>query len=183
MKNNFTPFPNLESSRVMLRKLMPSDRLDIFRMRSNPKMCEHADMVVDECIEESDKYIAKINAGIEANKWCTWAIEIKDTQHIIGQISLWNLNVELNKGELGYGLNPKYWGQGLMKETIDLVVYYAFNVMKLSSLEIYTEKSNERSLKLASKCGFTYVREVEEDGSFKNELFHYSVFEIKNHHA
>lgn len=179
MKNNFNPFPVLESSRLILRQLRPSDRLDIFEMRSNPKMGEHADLIVDECIEDTDKYIEKINNGILSNKWCTWAIELKSLSKVIGQISLWNLNELENKGELGYGLNPDFWGKGLMKEAIDLVIKYAFQVVELNALEIYTEKDNERSLKLAVKCGFRYLYEVEEEGNYRKEMFKYSVFEIK----
>ena len=52
------------------------------------------------------------------------------TSKMIGTIELYN-HSPLFKAELGYALNPKYWGKGIIPEAVNEVVAFAFEFLSL----------------------------------------------------
>lgn len=176
---NFNPFPIIETKNLLLRRMNDNDRYDLFEMRNNPNMIEYTDSKIDETIDETKKYIEKMNKGMEENKWIIWAIEHKLHKKIIGSISIWNINEEQINGELGYGIMPNFQGKGFMKEALLNVVGYGFDVMNLKELLAYTEASNEASIRLLEKCHFIEIGKVEEEGYYKKQVFQMSIYSLK----
>ncbi len=177
---NFTPFPILETENLVLRKLDPIDVSDIFAMRNDPRMHLYTDSKPDESTDETLSYIDKMNQGVDMNKWIIWAMEDKQSKKVIGSISIWNLNVERNSGELGYGIIPEFQGRGLMKEALFSVSDYAFQVMNLDILEAYTEQNNIASIKLLERCTFIETGRVDEKGYFSDRMYRMIVFRMVN---
>lgn len=179
---NFTPFPDIETKNLLLRRMDYKDIDDLFEMRKDPRMNEYTDAKLDENPVETKEYIDKMNKGIDDNRWIIWAIEHKESNKVIGSISIWNLNSEENNGELGYGIIPDYQGQGLMKEALLNVVKYAFDTMNLEKLDAYTEENNHRSIKLLERCNFAEINRVDEKGYFNDRIYHMVVYRLENKH-
>lgn len=152
---NFTPFPTLQTERLVLRQLNLNDKELIFEYGSNKENFPFVDMPVYTRIEEVQNYINRMNTGIEQNKWIIWAIADANTHTILGTISIWNLSREECKGELGYGLFPGNLGKGIMSEALTRVVEYGFDQMGLKRIEAYTGVLNEKSIILLEKNHFT----------------------------
>ncbi len=163
MKCDFFPFPRLEGRRVLLRELVSGDAEGIFEYQSNKENFPYAEMVIYEDISQARAYIEKMNVGVESGKWIVWAICLKETGQIMGTISIWNLNDELNQGEFGYGIFPQFRRQGYMMEALDLAMEYGFKVMGLDKIEAYTFHKNEPSIDLLKKMNFEFVRTFEDD--------------------
>ncbi|MCK9470848.1 MAG: GNAT family N-acetyltransferase [Bacilli bacterium] len=176
MNLNFAAFPCLETSRLVLRKMSFKDATDLFEIRSNPEMIDYSDSKLDEFLEDTIKFIEIINRGIEKNKWINWGIIHKENNKLIGTINIWNFDMEEKKAEIGYGLNPKYQGKGLMSEALKEVINFGFKEIGLDSIEVWTEKRNERSIKLIEKHGFNYLKEVREMGYYKKQQFNMKVY-------
>ena len=177
---NFTLFPVIETKKLVLRRFNYDDLQDIYKMRSNPKMIEFTDSKLDESLEETKSYIEKMNKGIDENKWIICAIEHKKSKKVVGSISIWNINLELRSGELGYGIVPEYQNKGLMKEALLSIVDYAFNTMKLKTIEAYTEENNISSIKLLESCKFTEIKRVQEEGYYSSRIYNMIVYEMKS---
>lgn len=177
---NFNPFPIIETKNLLLRKMILEDKKDIFQMRNDPRMHEYTDTKPDKTLEETEDYIEKMLNGIDLSKWIIWAIEHKESNKVIGSISIWNIDIGRRVAELGYGIMPDYQGKGLMKEALLSVVDYGFNIMKLKSLEAYTEENNIRSLKLLEKCKFKLVDKLAEQAYFKEGSLHMLVYCLEN---
>lgn len=175
---NFTPFPNIETERLILRRMNYNDINDLFEMRKDPRMIEHVDGKVEQNLDETKIYINKMNRGVDDNRWIIWAIEYKQFNKVIGTISIWKINEEKNSGELGYGIIPDYQGQGLMKESLLSVIEYGFNTVKLKELNAYTEEKNLRSIKLLESCNFREVNKVEEKGYFNNRTYNMVIYRL-----
>lgn len=176
---NFFPFPDIETKNLKLRRMNYDDIDDLFEMRKDPKINEFTDTRLDESKDETKAYIYKMNKGIDENKWIIWAIEHMGTGKVIGSISIWNINFEEKKGELGYGIIPDYQGRGLMKEALLNVISYGFKVMNLEALEAYTEKNNLGSIKLLESCNFAEVGKVDEEGYFNNKIYHMVIYRLQ----
>lgn len=61
-------------------------------------------------------------------------------------------------GDLGYWLAPPYWGRGLMREAIALLVGHAFDHWGFDAVEADVFAHNERGLALLDGLGFDRVK-------------------------
>lgn len=175
MRVNFTPFPILETDRLRLRALELNDSIAIYDYHSNKSHFEYVDMPVYTDVEQAKEYINTRLSGIEENKWIIWGIELKESKELIGTISIWNFNEECGSGELGYGLFPKYRKQGYMKEALECVVDYGFEIIKLKTIEAYTNEMNMPSRVLLEDASFKYCKYVDEEG-YSGKLIRMSVY-------
>lgn len=176
----FSPFPIVETNNLLLRKMTYEDKHDIFLMRKDPRMHEYTDTKPDENIGETEAYIDKMLKGISENKWIIWAIEHKASKKVIGSISIWNIDNEKESGELGYGIIPDYQVRGLMKEALLSAADYGFNVMKLKTLDAYTEENNISSNKLLENCKFKVAGKVDDKGYCNDRIYHMVVYRLDN---
>jgi [ribosomal protein S5]-alanine N-acetyltransferase len=176
---NIPTLNNIDTKNLMLRRMEHKDIKDLFEMRRDPRMHEFTDTKPEETPMETEKYVDRMNKGIDDNKWIIWAIEHKRAQKVIGSISIWNLNEEEKSGELGYGILPEYQSRGLMKEALLRVVDFGFHIMKLRYLEAYTEEENLKSIKLLDSCNFIEVNRVDDEGYVKDRIYHMIVYKIE----
>lgn len=174
---HFTPFPTLETKRLRLRRMAQSDGEALFDMRRDPEMHLYTDTKADQNLDETLAYIDKMNKGVDEDKWVIWAIELLETGVVIGSICIWNLDPEAMTAELGYGILPDQQGRGYMKEALDCVTAYGFDVMGLAALEAFTERDNVRSLRLLEKCQFVKTGEVDDEGYFSDRIYHMWVYQ------
>lgn len=156
-----------------------NDAGDLFKMRNDPRMSEYTDTKPDENLEETIAYIDKMNKGIDDNKWIIWAIEHKESNKVIGSISIWNINKIEKNGELGYGIIPEFQGQGFMKESLLRVIEYGFDTMNLLELLAYTEENNQKSVKLLEGCNFVEINRIQEEGYFSNKVYNMIVYSLE----
>jgi len=160
---NFTPFPLIMGENIILRKLQPGDAPVIFDYQSNPENFPFVDMPIYTELKQAEDYIAKMNGGVEQNKWIIWAITSKDTDEIMGTISIWGIEEEKSAAELGYGLYPGNTGKGIMTQALNLAVEFGYEVMGLNHLDAYTNIKNLKSCTLLERNGFNRVEVVTED--------------------
>ena len=150
----FTPFPVLETERLVLRQPLASDDNDNFVLLSNDDVNRYLHQYRHTTLEETRTWLQNIIEGIAANDWAFWIITGKTTGNFMGTICLWNLNEQENRAELGYTLLPAWHRQGFMAEAAKAVIDYGFNTMKLRSIEAFTHRDNRASIRLLQSNGF-----------------------------
>lgn len=160
MPYTFTPFPTIETERLILRQLTPEDVNDIYFQRTDRAMNQYI-LRPAETLEDARNWITRINNFIAANESINWGIALKDNSALIGGFCYWNMEPENNKGEIGFSLHPEHWGKGLMQETMIATLRYGRDVMKLETIEAYTHPENQRSIKLLERNGFRLVKSPE----------------------
>ena len=62
--------------------------------------------------------------------------------------------------EVGYGLMPEFWGQGLATELAVASVRVGFEVLKLPDVVSFTLPTNKKSRRVMEKAGFQYEKDV-----------------------
>jgi len=172
--------PVLKTNRLLLRRLNESDALQLFQIRGNEFLNRHIDVQIEKTVEQTVKYIEKINTGISDSKWLLWGVEEMKTHQLIGTVSLWQFEDNFTVCELGYVTHPDFQGLGYTKEALQAVLTYGFNQMKLLQVSAYTEKGNSESNFLLLSLGFEYVKTMEEEGFYKKRTFHMNMYK-KNH--
>lgn len=174
MKKSFIPFPNLESERLKFLQLKEDHKEAIFNYQSNKENFPYVDMPIYEALKDAENYIKKMNEGISLQKWIIWAIMLQD--EIIGTISIWNLDEEKNKAELGYGLYQGYRKKGYMSEAIKRIETFAKEEMLLSTLDAYTNEINVDSITLLKRNHYKYISTFTETETTDGQPFEMVIY-------
>ena len=150
----FTPFPFLTTKNYSLRDLQLDDEKEIFTLRSHDLINQYLDRPKANTLSDARSFIGKIIDGIGKNESIFWVVTPKDSARFLGTICLWNISKEEAKADIVYELLPENHGKGIMQEVIPGVIQYAFEVMRLRSIEAEVSPRNVKSLKLLEKNAF-----------------------------
>jgi len=168
---NFTPFPELETERLVLRRMTLPDVNDIFFLRSDEMVLQFIGKEPAKTLQEAEDFIKRIDEGINANTNIMWAIALKtNPSKLIGTICYWNIQKQNFRAEIGYVLHPQFWRMGIMKETIHKIIEYGFNTMKLHSIEALIRADNAASAAALESTGFV------KEGYLKEEFYYQGKF-------
>ena len=177
---NFTPFPNLETERLLLRRVSKDDVNEIFALRSNPETMKYIPRPLVKTNDDALDHIALIDAKIESNEGINWAITYKDNPKLIGIIGHYRIKPEHFRAEIGYMILPEYNGKGIVSEAVKEVVTYGFNEMKLHSIEAIIDPENFGSEKVLQKCGFVKEAHFKENEFYEGRFLDAVIYSILN---
>lgn len=167
---NFSPFPILETERLILRRVLPSDVKEMFELRSNPETMKYIPRPLVTNYDEALAHIKMMEDKIETNEGINWAITLKGDDKMLGVIGHYRIKPEHYRAEVGYMILPEYHGKGITTEAVQCVVDYGFNTMQLHSIEGVIGPENEASQRVLQKCGFVKEAHFKEnefyDGKF-----------------
>ncbi len=166
LKLNLTPFPTLETERCLLRGMQKEDAPEILHLRSHSATMQYLDRDKMKAVEEAEALIQKMNDDLDNNEAISWGIQLKEEDKLIGYIGYWRIMKEHYRAEIGYMLHPHYWNKGIMNEVMKKVIPFAFDHLKLHSIEANVNPNNAASIKILEKNGF--VRE----GYFKENYYY-----------
>lgn len=163
---NFEPFPILETPRLILRRLVVEDVDEVFELRSNPETMKYIPRPLMTFKDEAIDHITMIDSKISNNEAINWAITLKGSPKLIGIIGHYRIKPEHFRAEIGYILNPKHHGKGIITEAIKCAVDYGFNIFGLHSIEAIIAPENFASEKVLQKNGF-----IKEAHLLENEFY------------
>ena len=146
-------FPVLRQEPILLRQIKASDQIAVFQGLSDPQVIRYYGVEYHSLADtkaQMDWYqdIYRQGSGI----W--WAITREAVGDLIGTCGLYNLQPQHRKAEIGFWLLPHYWGQGMMRLTLETVLAYGFEKLNLHRIEAYVETENAASGALLQKLGF-----------------------------
>ena len=151
---NFSPYHELVTERLLLRRVIFSDVNEVFELRSNPKTMQYIPRPILTSKEEALQHIQMIEDKIVDNEGINWAITLKGSSKLLGIIGHYRIKPEHYRAEIGYMLLPEYHGKGIATEAIKATVAYGFDQMKLHSIEAIIDPENTASARVLEKNGF-----------------------------
>jgi [ribosomal protein S5]-alanine N-acetyltransferase len=174
---NFIPFPELTTERVLLRKITMDDAPAIYFLRSDEAVLRFIGKEPATSLKEAEEFIQRISTFIENNETIMWAISLLDDPALaIGTICFWRLQPENYRAEIGYALHPAYWRKGIMKESIQKVIEYGFETMKLHSIEARISEENVASASILDATGFVKEAHLKEEFYFRGNFLDTIIF-------
>jgi [ribosomal protein S5]-alanine N-acetyltransferase len=177
---NFSPFPILETERLILRRVLPSDVKEMFELRSNPETMKYIPRPLLTNHEEALAHIQMMEDKIETNEGINWAITLKGDDKMLGVIGHYRIKPEHYRAEVGYMILPEYHGKGITTEAVQCVVDYGFNTMQLHSIEGIIDPENGASEKVLQKCGFVKEAHFKENEYFDGKFIDAVVYSKLN---
>ena len=177
---NFNPFHNLETERLILRRVDKNDIKEVLALRSNPETMKYIPRPLLKNNEDALAQIAMIDEKIESNEGINWAITIKGDPRLIGVIGHYRIQKENYRAEIGYMILPEYNGKGIVTEAVREAVKYGFDVMKLHSIEAVIEPGNLASAKVLEKNGFIKEAHLKENEFYDGRFIDSVIYSLLN---
>ena len=178
---NFSPFPEIKTERLLLRRITDADAPELLFLRSDETVMKYIDREKPKSLEEALAFIQIVNANIDKNESVMWAIALQDKPDtLIGNIGFWRILNKHYRSEIGYMLHPSFWGKGIMKEALLAAIDFGFNQMKLHSIEAHINPDNTASGKLLEKTGFVREAYFKEDFFFRGKFIDSAIYSLLN---
>lgn len=174
----FSPFPVLQTERLVLRKIEISDAPQLFLLRSNTGVMEYLDRPMAQHINDAVDLIHKITDSLKTNDGITWAITLKNDPGLIGTIGYWRIIKDHFRAEIGYMLDLAYQRKGFMQEAMRTVLDFGFSEMKLHSVEANVNPANAASARLLERIGFTKEAYFKENYFYNNRFLDSAIYSL-----
>lgn len=173
-------FPNLQTSRLIIRNIEANDKEFIYKLFSNEKVCEF--LYDEEIFTNVNDAVAFINwnSNPEEKGYNRWVLVKKENGKQIGTCGYDNWDRFNNIAEIGYDLCQEYWGQGYMKEALESAIESGFKNMGLNRINAYVALENINSIRLLEKLGFKNEGVYRDKHLFRGKYYdHYSFSLLK----
>ncbi|MFX1304262.1 MAG: GNAT family N-acetyltransferase [Promethearchaeota archaeon] len=164
----------INDKNLFLRKISKSDAKFFLKSLNEKGITNYLSLGPLGTLEHTKRLISSYLKYWDNYLQFNYIIELHEANKVkIGSISLWNVNWQHLRSQVGIWLIPSFWGKGLGERSINLLKNIAFNHLKINRLEAYIAVVNKRSISLFEKCGF------KEEGILKQ----YMNFQGKYHNA
>ena len=177
---NFHPFHNLETERLILRRVDNNDYKEVLSLRSNPETMKYIPRPLLKNEDDALAHILMIETKIQNNEGINWAITIKGDPKLIGVIGHYRIQLENYRAEIGYMILPEFNGQGIVTEAVKEVVKYGFEIMKLHSIEAVIDPDNVASANVLEKNGFVKEAHLKENEFHEGRFYDSVIYSILN---
>jgi RimJ/RimL family protein N-acetyltransferase len=146
--------PVITTPRVLLRWISEDDIDGLYEVFSDPRVMRYwssGPLANREAAAELQREIASGNKNESMFKW---GIALRESNNLIGTTTLFNLNLDNGRAEIGYAMASAYWGKGYMNEALQGLLTHAFKVMNLRRLEADVDPRNTASIRTLERLGF-----------------------------
>ena len=150
----FNAFPRLETPRVVLRAMTPSDADDLLRVCSEPLVAEHQDWAPFTRLAEASQFINERLDLFQRRARISWGIALAPDGPLVGQIGLHSISLRDRRAELAFDLRSDHWRRGLMTEALSAVLSFAFERGQLNKVVAQTVVENRACHELLRRLGF-----------------------------
>ena len=150
----WSPFPDLNTERCVLRRIVPEDAPRVFLGLSHPEVVEHYG-VRYQSLEHTQVQMDWFEEIYASGTGIWWGIALlSQPKQLIGATGLNDLVIEHRRAEMGYWLLPEWWRQGLARECVAAMLNFAFTTLQLYRIGAEADFDNDPSIQLLKKLGF-----------------------------
>ncbi len=169
-----TPDPSfiaLETLRLHIRRFRLDDAPVIHAYRTDPEIARYQSWDPARfslaAAESFVREMARATPGTPGD-WFQFALELRSTGEVIGDIALGADAQGPDTAELGFSLARRHQGHGYATEAVRAVVAYAEGTLHAKRIVGIADARNDPSIKVLERTGFARTRV--EEAPFKGEL-------------
>jgi ribosomal-protein-alanine N-acetyltransferase len=152
--------PELETSRLTLRRLQFDDAPFVVALLNEPSFLENIGDRGVRTIEDAHRYLREgPMAMYSRHGFGLWHATTKADGAPIGMCGLLKRD-NLPDVDIGYALFPAYWGRGFAEEAATAVIEHAGRKFGLTRLIGVVSETNSSSIRVLEKCGLVFERMV-----------------------
>ncbi len=157
MLPTYEPMPVVDIGDCYLRTVKVSDYKDMFEYGSDPEVTKYLSWGPFRYPKEAKLSIERYNLPrVQKGLPIGYAIIHKKDHKMIGMIEYHTICHTSHVGEIGYVLNRKYQGLGIMSRALIKMIEVGFNYLNLNRIEIRHTDFNIASKKVILKADFRF---------------------------
>lgn len=148
--------PVIETERLILRKMKADDASDMYEYARDPEVTRFLTWNPHPDARYTRDYLEYLGSRYRVGDFFDWAITLRENGKMIGTCGFTSFDFANNAGEVGYVLNPRYRGQGIVPEALRAVMNFGFDTLKLHRTEAKFIEGNDASLRVMEKVGMKF---------------------------
>jgi len=158
----FQSFPEIETKDLVLRRIVPTDSSELFKILRDDNVIEYYDDDPFTDITQAIQQIDNWENGFINRVCIRWGITQREDGKIIGTCGYYGFHFWNKRASFGYELASEHWRQGIMTEALTAIINYGFDEMELHRLQALVMPGNTASIKMLEKLGFKNEGRLEE---------------------
>lgn len=145
----------LETPRLILRELLPSDAEAMFKMDNNPNVHKYLWKKPTKTLDETESIIEFVRSQYTENGIGRFAVVEKSSGTFLGWAGIKFVtepeNGHVNFFDFGYRFDEDFWGKGFASEASFAWLDYGFNVMNIEVMNASAQTENGASNRIPAK--------------------------------
>jgi RimJ/RimL family protein N-acetyltransferase len=151
----------IETARLTLRRFTDADRDTVARWNADPVFTRHLAGV--QTREQSDASFDRWQRHWDERGFGLLAVEWRATGELIGRAGVQYHRIWADDPEVGWALDPAWWGRGIATEAGAASVEWAFGALDFARVVSITTEANAASRRVMEKLGLALLATVESE--------------------
>ncbi|MBK8138947.1 MAG: GNAT family N-acetyltransferase [Chloroflexi bacterium] len=152
----FLQFPTLNTNRLVLREVTERDAADVFELRGDYQVTKLNFGVNYKSLDEAHFTIQRMREGFDVAQHLRFGITLGTDDKVIGLVGFNYFSHADHRAAVGFDLQRRFWGRGIMPEALTAVLDFGFNQIGLNRIEADCSIMNLASQRVLQKVGFVY---------------------------
>lgn len=155
----------LETERLLLRKFQIDDAPIMYQnWTSDEEVTKYLTWATHQSLQDTQDYVNFCISSYDNPQSYRWLIIEKDSQQLIGDISVVSIEDKTKTAGLGWVLARQHWGKGYMPEAANTVLDYLFEQVGFNRIYAVHDSQNPQSGRVMEKIGMTYEGTMRQAG-------------------
>ena len=155
----------LSTSRLLLRPLCTTDAPFVLALFSDAGFMKFGTTPPFVSIDQADALVQRDILAMAAGERIRLGIERTTDKTLIGICTLFDMNAQSRKAEIGYGLLSHAVKQGYMHEALRALLEYGFLQLGLKRVQAEIDPDNTDSARSLQRLGFVKEGQLRENSS------------------
>ena len=178
--NIFKNLPELETKRLILKKITVDTLIDVHEYRSDESVSKYLLWNKEKSLDETRIYLEYLEELYRKGKFYDFGIFLKENGKMIGTVGFATIDLRKNEASVGYVLNSNYWGRGIASEALQKIVEFGFFTLGFKRLFAKFAEPNVRSRGVLLKCGFKHYGEEDRLWFIKEKSLKVLIYSLDN---
>lgn len=147
----------IETERLLLRRWREDDRDAVAAINADPEVMRYFRSTLSR--DESDAFMARIDAHFDTHGFGFWAVEEKQSGQVVGLTGLARVTFDAPFApavEIGWRFAAHVWGRGYAPEAARAALHVGFTDFALDEIVAFTIPANAPSRRVMDKLGMTH---------------------------
>jgi [ribosomal protein S5]-alanine N-acetyltransferase len=164
------PMSALPTERLILRKISMEDRDAVFAWARDPEVSRYGSWDSHRTPHDTETFIESCLKQYDREGLGPWAIELRETNLVVGTCGFGYVDRLDRRGGIGYFLARSEWGNGFATEAVRAVLRFGFGPLALNRIEARCVPANTASERVMQKVGMKY------EGLLRQDMFKAGAF-------
>ena len=152
----FSDPPTLTTARLTLRAMRSQDADDMFEYARLPEVTKYLLWSEHESVGYTRDYLKYVESRYSVGDFYDFALVESSSGKMIGTCGFTCLDPVNNVGEIGYVLNPAYFGKGYATEAAREIIRFGKDSLGLHRVEARFMKGNDASVRVMLRLGMSF---------------------------